>query len=145
MQKEWKVGLRVASVNVNSKGTLLRLLASWSLTDEYDVILVQEHHENIKEKLKDLHRQVEKWGWLSTWTPAITKNEGTTWGCGILWKWGLPMVAPVLQEGVARAGGRTCVAQLAWPGLKLIEFLSVYLETGGKINENNLQILSDIA
>ena len=46
---------------------------------------------------------------------------------------------------VARAGGRTCVAQLAWPGLKLIDFLSVYLETGGEINENNLQLLSDIA
>ena len=37
------------------------------------------------------------------------------------------------------------MAQLAWPGLKLIEFLSVYFDTGGKINENNLQILSDIA
>ena len=49
MQREWKAGLRVASVNVNSKGTLLRLLAGWSLGDEYDVVLVQEHHESSKE------------------------------------------------------------------------------------------------
>ena len=40
MQREWKAGLRVASVNVNSKGTLLRLFAGWSLGDEYDIVLV---------------------------------------------------------------------------------------------------------
>ena len=46
LQQEWQAGVRVATVNCNSKGTLLRLLAGWSIKHVYDVILVQEHHES---------------------------------------------------------------------------------------------------
>ena len=33
---------------------------------------------------------------------------------------------------------------MKWPGIKPIEFISLYLETGGKLSEHNIQILSDV-
>ena len=32
-----------------------------------------------------------------------------------------------------------------WPKVKEIKIISVYLETGGKLNELNIQILSDVS
>ena len=55
------------------------------------------------------------------------------------------MVAPLLQEGITRAKGRSSKATLNWAGMKKIKFVSTYLETGGKLSEHNLQIISDIA
>ena len=44
---EWHAGLRVVTVNVNSKGTLLRLLASWGSHEQlYDIILVRKNTMN---------------------------------------------------------------------------------------------------
>ena len=144
-QLEWIAGLRVVTVNVNSYGTLLRLSARWGSEECYDIILVQEHHENNEEKILNLHAQVAKWGWNSTWTPAVAKLAGTTGGTAILWRQGLPVVAPVVQTGITRAGGRSSSATLKWPKIRDIEFISLYLETGGQLSEHNIQILGDTA
>ena len=55
------------------------------------------------------------------------------------------MRAPAVQAGIARAKGRTTRAILEWKGIGPIHFISVYLETGGKLTNNNLQILADIS
>ena len=38
--KEWATGLKVATMNVNSKGTMMRILAEKAAKKEYDVILI---------------------------------------------------------------------------------------------------------
>ena len=103
-RKQWTAGLTVATMNINSKGTMMRILAEQGAKKEYDIILLQEHHVADENILRDIAAQLAKWGWNSTWTPATAKAEGTTGGTGILWAQGLPMFAPVLQEGVAREG-----------------------------------------
>ena len=55
------------------------------------------------------------------------------------------MRAPTVQAGIARAKGRTTRAILEWKGIGPIHFISVYLETGGKLTNNNLQILAPLA
>ena len=55
------------------------------------------------------------------------------------------MRAPVLQAGIARAKGRTTRAILEWKGIGPKHFVSVYLGTGGKLTNSNLQILADIS
>ena len=55
------------------------------------------------------------------------------------------MVAPIIQGGVVRAPGISTHAKLTWPGLKDIELVSLYLETGGQLTECNLKLLADVA
>ena len=81
----------------------------------YDIVFTQEHHVNSESEILQLAQQVAGWGWASTWTPAVSKHEGTSAGTAILWRQGLPILAPIIQTGVARATGRTTEAILQWP------------------------------
>ena len=145
VQAEWQTGVRIATANVNSKGRLMKLLAFWASQDMYDLVLVQEHHEASHAGIEEAARRARKWGWHSTWTPAIAKSEeGTTGGTAIFWKAGLPVHAEQIQGGVVRARGRSTMAVLTWPKIKPIEFVSLYFEAGGKINELNLQMAADL-
>ena len=136
--------MRVVTCNVNSKGTLLRLLKAWGANRAYDVVLVQEHHVASQRELQELANTLAAWSWESSWTPAIATLKGTTGGTAILWAKGVPMHGPVLQGGVIRAAGRSTATCLAWPGHKPINFVSAYLKTGGRMCEDNVKILADL-
>ena len=112
----------------------------------YDVVLVQEHHTKSHEELRELASRLARHGWHSTWTPATaSKNGGTSGGTGIVWVEGLPITADVVQPGLVRAQGRTTLATLTWPGLEEVHFVSLYMHTGGKLDEENTKLLYDLA
>ena len=122
----------MATANINSVGTLYRLAVEWIVHDVYDVVMVQEHRVAQPSSIRSWADKLAKLGWASTWTPAEVTEASTSGGTAILWRLGLPIWSPVIQENVVRAVGRVATAVMKWPGWKPITLVSMYLETGGK-------------
>lgn len=73
------------------------------------------------------------------------RRSGVRAATAILWKAYIPMQGEAVQTGDKTMGGRVARATLCWRGLRKIQLYSVYLETGGRLGDLNLQVLSMLA
>ena len=82
----WSMGINIATANMNSKGTMIKLLKEWARSGRYHVVLVQEHHVANAKELQEIATALAKGGWGTTWTPAEKTALGTSVGVGIAWQ-----------------------------------------------------------
>ena len=134
-------GLRVATANVNGAGTLPGLLRAPQFQD-VDVVLVQEHKIQDRDRLSQQSQTVLRLGWVSIWTPAVPgPKEGPSGGTAILARFGLGLSE--VPEFGQNCPGRLTAARVQIPGD--LEFLAVslYLRVSEGLSEANVSLLTE--
>ncbi len=135
-----RYALKVDTTNATSWGAMRRYLRR---TDA-DLVLAQEHHLGPEEVAAKSAWALRR-GWHAIFAPA-QRGDGQGWRAGVA-----IFARPFLGLAMPRTGGhvviphRAVAATVSPPGYRQLTVVSLYLEDGKGVGEENLSHLADVA